>query len=241
MLFGDYLVQQKIISEQQLLEGLLEQLERTPSYAMACYQAKLLDAGQLLNVLKRQQLDSSDFFSAARALNAWPEEKTAQLIDVLRRQRLPLGEILVEKGALALKDLTRHLDEYLANTSIPSSPSQPSREILEPMFNMTRHLGQLSADEGFLFDSMTIQIADQLDVLSGSLQSSEQTERSVICGKMALLFRKVQSDGFESTLEHLNSFSTRAIELFEMLFERQDGADSDLQGAFDSLGASLAS
>ena len=221
MLFGDYLIEKNVITESQLLEGLLEQIERTPSYAMACYQGKLLSAHDLLLVLKEQQKKSTDFFSAAKSLQLWTDNKTVELLDILNVQRRPLGEILVEKGFIQLRELTLYLDEFLAdfpqkedalvqsnepNDSLKEEPNSGDLKslgdegidphILSSIANSVSHLSLLSEDEGFLFDSLVLELKNNWKSMADSFLSREEPLASEVAIEVVRLLEETLQDGF---------------------------------------------
>lgn len=113
-LFGEYLVEKKIIDEASLLKALIEQVRSTPSTLEAAFETQVLTQGQLLAVLKHQHAQCVGFLEALQALNLKSEGVVEKIREYSTKKRIPLGQTLVQMGAADLEAITKALDDYLA-------------------------------------------------------------------------------------------------------------------------------
>jgi hypothetical protein len=111
-LFGEYLVEQNLINEDQLLRGLVEQAVAQPPVLKVVYDLEILSRGEILQVLRIQSTNQCSFIEAAQKLSLWSEAKSARLMSELAGRRPPLGEILIRSGSVDLSALTRALDDF---------------------------------------------------------------------------------------------------------------------------------
>ncbi len=113
-LFGEYLVERKVISEEILVKALVEQIKALPGTAEVAYHKKLLSPSQMLAVLREQNERRVGFIEAAKTLNFWTEATAQQVENELASVRKPLGQILVGLGATDLHSITHALDDFLS-------------------------------------------------------------------------------------------------------------------------------
>ena len=112
--FGQFLVEKKIITEDVLLESLIEQIENSQSVLKISFEKKLIPQKNILEILSVQQKEGCDFKSAAKQLNFWNDSFDKTIMDILKVTRKSLGEILINNGKIDLKKLTESLDEFLS-------------------------------------------------------------------------------------------------------------------------------
>lgn len=128
-LFGEFLVQKGVITEELLLQAVVRQIAMLPATAEIILAHKILPPSQLLAVLKHQSQWRIDFIASAQALGVWSEEVASRLQKELAEVRVPLGMILINMGALEADQLPHYLDEYFAErakgTLAISQPNQP--------------------------------------------------------------------------------------------------------------------
>ena len=125
-LFGEYLVKKELITQDQLLDALVEQTSSTPSLLEVCYKQNLFDASQILSILQCQSEFNLEFSLAGKKLNLWNEEKSDAANKYISSQRTPLGEILVSKGHLNNEQLLDTLDDYLHDSDADSTQPDPT-------------------------------------------------------------------------------------------------------------------
>lgn len=113
-LFGEFLVDKGLITEEQLLEMVMQQVESAPSLPELIRKLDLLTGRELLKVFKRQAQRGLEFRAAAQSLGLWNEELEQKVRKSLSLERKPIGEILVMQGVLQQQELPHLLDEYFS-------------------------------------------------------------------------------------------------------------------------------
>lgn len=113
--FGQFLVDQKLISEEVLLECLLEQIATIPATCQLIKEKKLLTNQQILAALEAQSTRGLGFKEACKGLGVWTDALEAQIKKEILAIRPPLGNILLKRGQISLPSLTKALDEFLSN------------------------------------------------------------------------------------------------------------------------------
>ncbi len=113
-LFGEYLVEKKIIDEKSLLKALVEQVKSTPSTLEAIVEINAFPPSEILHILKHQHQHGTGFLEAMQALNLKSEKLVDKIREYSSKKRVPLGETLVQLGLANLEVITRALDDYLA-------------------------------------------------------------------------------------------------------------------------------
>lgn len=125
-LFGEYLVEKKLISSAQLLEILMDQLAALPTLPELLHQKRLMSDDDLLRALSHQSSSDTDFKGACTALGLWTPSLQASIASHLLEIRIPIGQLLVQKGHLTLATLTKALDEYFSDERAPLAASSPA-------------------------------------------------------------------------------------------------------------------
>lgn len=116
-LFGEFLVDQQVISEEQLAIALVNQVKLMPATVEVIFQRKLLPNHKIIEILKCQQTTGRDFRSAAKFLGIWTKDLEISVTTLLEQARTPLGEVLVQLGFVTPMILTQSLDRYIVNSS----------------------------------------------------------------------------------------------------------------------------
>lgn len=113
--FGEYLVEKKIISQNDLLEALVLQVQNTPTFLEVAFKHSIFQPEQILSILKNQVVEGVEFKVSAQSLGLWTLEAERQIQDALVKERVPLGKILLSQKKLEVKDLIAALDQFLAD------------------------------------------------------------------------------------------------------------------------------
>jgi hypothetical protein len=124
--FGEFLVEKKAIKSDQLIEALIEQMNQQPLLVEIVWKKKLLPAEKIVQVFHYQQDNQVEFIQACKSLALWNSEMESVIGSELNQVRLPLGQVLIKKGCIQLKDLTKYLDEYLAISQITQETIEPT-------------------------------------------------------------------------------------------------------------------
>lgn len=136
--FGHYLVEKKIISEEQLANALVEQINSLPSIVKIIFDNKLLSAQQILKIISLQADKKVETKQACIELGLWSDSIENSILTYTNQIRPPLGHLLIKHSAIDLTKLTKALDEYLSEkTTEPSVPVNvtPSKTVMAIEFN----------------------------------------------------------------------------------------------------------
>jgi hypothetical protein len=117
--FGEYLIYKNAINADQLAEVLIEQIEATPTVPKIVWEEKWLKGDDFLKIFKLQSETGLDFISAVQKLGLLSSDKISMLKSKISNFRIPVGQLLVNKSYIDLKQLTMLLDDYLSTLSAP--------------------------------------------------------------------------------------------------------------------------
>ena len=124
--FGEFLVEKGVISQENLVDALIEQIATTPPLCQVIYQKKILPTTKVFEIFRYQQDQQVEFIQACKSLGVWTKEVQDRAFETIDELRKPLGHILVSKGLIDLKKLTHMLDEFLSQlASAPVSAPVP--------------------------------------------------------------------------------------------------------------------
>jgi len=112
-LFAEYLLEKQLLTEDQLLQILKEQLLALPSISEIIIDKKLLKASDVLKVFALQSQESMDFADACKKLNIWSENIQVQINNEIRSKRISIGKFILEKEILTFENLNLALEDYL--------------------------------------------------------------------------------------------------------------------------------
>ncbi len=119
-LFGEYLIEKNIVTEEQVLEALIDQMRNLPSLCEIAYDHALMKKADILKSVAVQMKLGLDFKRACQSEKLWNETIEAEVNKVLRTKKRPLGEILLQKNIISAEELTRALDEFLSQNMVQS-------------------------------------------------------------------------------------------------------------------------
>jgi hypothetical protein len=122
--FGEFLVEKGVITKDNLVDALVDQISNTPPLCQIVFENKIISPTKLFDVFRYQQDNQSEFVSACKATGVWTQEVEDKINSYLDELRRPLGHILVNKGVIDLKKLTNMLDEFLSQLVI--APPRPA-------------------------------------------------------------------------------------------------------------------
>jgi hypothetical protein len=119
--FGEFLVSKGVITNDDLLSALMEQIKVMPSIAEIVYNQKLVSVQELAQVLSLQSKTQVDFISACKQAGKWNERIQEQVWSELENVRVPLVQVLVRHKKLSHESVNKYLDSYLAETQSSSA------------------------------------------------------------------------------------------------------------------------
>lgn len=117
MLFGEFLLEQNLVKEDDLIFALDEQQKNKMPLGQMAVQKGLIDSKALFKVLTEQRKktrDPNDFGSIALEMHYLNQEQVAELIGSQNTTNELLGTILVDGGYLPRQQLMQALKEYSA-------------------------------------------------------------------------------------------------------------------------------
>lgn len=123
--FGEFLVEKGLITKDNLVDALVEQVSATPPLCQIVFENNIFDSQKLFEVFRHQQDNSSDFISSCKAIGVWTQDAQFKINSCLDELRKPLGHILVSRGWIDLKKLTHMLDEFLSQLSLETPQVTP--------------------------------------------------------------------------------------------------------------------
>lgn len=216
--FTEFLVDQAVVSHDQMVEILIRQTGEMPTVAELVRENKLLSAEQIFEVFMHQMKAPGvcDFSSACHELGLWTAEVAKGIAEAQSRLRLPIVEILVESKLVEKPKLVSLLDQYLSEnvTSAIQAPV-PAVVVSQPAPEMIEVEPALSSDVSNFHDYYTQEL--QTQVLS-----------------MAHLWKHDDEAGTAALVDRLHGLVSAArfskLSQFEHLFKE---AESSVRGAKD--------
>ncbi len=114
LLFGDFLVKQKIISSQQLQKALDEQKIGGKTFGEVAISLGLLTSGQVEQVLEKQKklVNNVKFGMAARIMDFLTVDQIKTILEAQGKIKPKLGEILIKQGAITEEKLKKSLLKF---------------------------------------------------------------------------------------------------------------------------------
>jgi|GEM_PF-5116518 len=122
-LFGEFLVEKGVVSNELLLDALLEQLRGMQTLPEFAFRNAQLPPEAILAAFRLQQFEGIDFTQALRKAANIPPEKFTSLLESYAASRTPVGELLVKRG-VPLETIIQAFDEFL--NEYASSPPAPA-------------------------------------------------------------------------------------------------------------------
>ena len=121
--FGNYLLEKKLISPENLLKAHFQQIESQPPMPRLALELKILSAEQILKVIQHQTETSMDFAAAAITTGCLNEKNKQLLEKEMKAKQTPLSMILLNSGYLSAKELVQSIDEFISQAQAPSAAS----------------------------------------------------------------------------------------------------------------------
>lgn len=118
MLLSQYLLDKNLLSVEQVLEVMLEQLRLVPSLPEVLYELNILTKNDLLQIIIRQQLLGKDFLTCSYELGIMKQDILEKLFQKISSKQRAFSEIVLEKGFITTETLSKEVvnySEYLLN------------------------------------------------------------------------------------------------------------------------------
>ncbi len=112
MYFGDFLIEEKVISSEQLVEALCLQVENMPNLLRVIINLKLIKSEEMLEVLKFCSAESKDVFTYLKEKGVLNQTSLDIISNELNKSKIPLGEILLGLKIISSSELEKHLSKF---------------------------------------------------------------------------------------------------------------------------------
>ena len=122
-MFGDYLVERGLLSEENLRRALEHQETLSPALGRIGYERGMMTLDQVIEVLEAQREVGLRFGEVAVARGVIDESQLSELLAVQHDSHLPLGQVLATLGLIDPIVLDRELKAYLAQVKQESDAS----------------------------------------------------------------------------------------------------------------------
>jgi len=109
--FGNLLLEQNLVTPQQLVEALVKQSEELASPIRICLDQNLVPPKQLLEAVLQAAEQHATLPEVLHKLQLVDSQKAEQITQALKNQRRPIGQLLVEDG-VDLQRLSRQLSQF---------------------------------------------------------------------------------------------------------------------------------
>ncbi len=231
-LFGEYLIEQKLITEDQLAATLIEQMRSLPTLAEVIFDSKLMNTSEIVRVLAFQAKRQLDFKAAAVKLNLWNQDLELKTQKIISEKRVPLGQLLYANKMLTIQDLTKAFDEFISvqannRLSFQRESDKPALGNFEKMkikfFITLFDEKQKNYSETFLKDKTAfdkIRISHELNILRGAARIANlEVCESLLIGLFSYIDKFEQIILSEESLQTCSVFLSLLREVRDILSE----------------------
>lgn len=139
MYFGEFLLQKKVINEDQLLDALVYQVEHMPSFLKVLRKEESFSATEILRLIQLQIESNSDLVGILKTEKNYNDEKINELYKKQVAHREMLGSVLVRLEYITQSVLETMLHDFLkVKDEIMSLPTEKNENVkIEPNFSET--------------------------------------------------------------------------------------------------------
>ena len=151
-LFGEFLVEKNILTNEQLLGVLLDQIKSTPTIPELVIKNKLLPEDEILKIFRRQVVQRTPFTEAAKLEGLWTEELNQSVEKLTTLNRMPLGQIVIKLGYATVDEMTKALDEFLGGVTVNDVQNGVNQQITPDISHSTKVASSDSLTTGISTD-----------------------------------------------------------------------------------------
>ena len=189
-LFGRFLLDENLISASDLADAMIEQIKTMPNNIVILYEKKMINSKQILDIISLQNNESLDLRSACIQLGIWQHEFTNMIQEEVLKQRIPLSQILINKGLIKPQVILPVLKKYHAYCAENSNDFTLFSEIddieneqkntiqkirFEPDFSQVK-INDLSEYLAFFSDEKIVSLELAILVIEGLADNTEDAE-----------------------------------------------------------------
>jgi hypothetical protein len=121
-LFGEFLIDKGIVTQEVLVDALLEQLRNMPSLPEFAFKTTGIQPDLILGAFRLQVCESLSFPDALQRSTQYSPDQMKALLDSHAATRTPIGELLIKRG-IPLEQLIHAFDEFLnEHAEKPTTP-----------------------------------------------------------------------------------------------------------------------
>jgi hypothetical protein len=113
MYFGEFLLSKKLVSQEQLVVALVEQLESLPNLYSILLFDKEVAPEILLELIQKQLNTGLDLVALQEKFKLIQDKVFADALFIQNNKKRQLGQILIEKGYISIEVLKDSLNEFL--------------------------------------------------------------------------------------------------------------------------------
>lgn len=124
--FVEYLVEQKIVSPENMMNSIIEQHKLIPYLPQIIFENKILSANEILKIINLQKIHRIDFISAANLSGFMNQDKRNLIEGELAKYHTPIVNIILKNNFAKVDQIVKALDDYLSK--IINAPAFNSNE-----------------------------------------------------------------------------------------------------------------
>lgn len=113
MLFGRFLINKKAITEEQLIDALVEQMQSTPPLIKIL--SEVVDTGTLIKAVNLQLDEGKSLYQVQSDCKVFSDTVFFDALEKQKMYKQPIGQILLSQGVIESKTLEELLMEFVAN------------------------------------------------------------------------------------------------------------------------------
>jgi septal ring factor EnvC (AmiA/AmiB activator) len=226
--FGNILLDEKLVTTQQLVEALVTQSEELASPIRICLDQKIVAPDRLVDAVLEAAEQHTTLPEMLHRMKLVDSQKAEQITQALKNQRRPIGQILVEQG-VELKNLSQLLarhqkaQEQMPDASgfefhFPEVHGETKKQYLNffsPQFKeeLERTINQLSQG-----GAHARQLEDMLHQLTAAAGFARMEVSRHLCERAALLMERLNMQQLNWAAQ---TISRDLISTLDVLWELQ--------------------
>ncbi|SMF29358.1 hypothetical protein [Pseudobacteriovorax antillogorgiicola] len=235
--FGTQLIDKGLIQKSDLVKALVSQSNQLPSPIQIVYEDGLLTAEQIIEAISDRDRGES-FAATCKSLSYWNDEIDQKVKSIQKRERSPIGQILVDQFGVDLSTLSdelAHTNAPTPNQNIPA-PTDPN---LSYDFTFPQVSGETkrqyidffsaevkeSLEKGFhkftegTADAETLANLEEIvQQLTAAASFARMEVSFTICEKLACLVEKISHQGL-GCFQDLASLQQTCLKTLDVMWE----------------------
>ena len=112
MFFGKYLVENGVVTQEQLVEAIIMQMEDIPSIVRIIQKKRLLDSDEIIDLVDQSVCERKNIVELITEKSIFSKDEMNGLLMERNRTAKGLGEILIKKGYASSIMVVEHINKY---------------------------------------------------------------------------------------------------------------------------------